>query len=326
MRLRSSGIVAAVLCAPLVVHAQSSDADILLRRAAELREAGQYEDALRLATQAIEREGGARALGELAANELALERWVAAERHLEELLALDDPWVSRRRLTLEATLGDVRTHLARVAFARGPAGATVEINGSPVGTLPIGEPVRVASGRVQIVVRAEGYPEYRRDVQVYAGATHFEEVLMESLRPASRAPSPATTCGPGLILRGGLCYSATPPDTGGLRPSAVALWGGVAVAGVAALTAIGLGADGDRIAGAYTERCGTAYRADCASEFAAAQDTLSGRATAVNALIAVTVIGAGAAVVGAVLELRARRHRAPVAVLRAHPAGIEVRW
>lgn len=316
-----------VLAAPAAVCAQSSDADILLRRASELRESGQYEDALRLASQAVEREGGARALGEVAGCEVALERWVAAERHLTELLALDDPWVSRRRLTLDAALADVRGHLARVELVRGPAGATVEINGAPVGALPLREPVRVASGAVVIVVRAEGYLDYRREVQVYAGGTHFEEVLMESSRPAARGPVTVARCGPGLVLRRGLCYAAPRPEAeGGVRVGAVLLWGGVAVTGVAALTAIGLGADGDRIASAYTDRCGGAYRADCAAEFSAARETLDGRAAAVNAVIGVAVAGAIAAVVGAVLEVRARRSPLPVALLRVHPGGVEVRW
>lgn len=327
MRAPRLAIVGTLLAAPAITLAQPSDADILLRRAAQLRESGQYEDALRLAGRAAELEDSGRARGEIALCEVALERWVDAERHLEALLSSGDPWVARRRLSLEATLSDVRTRLARVELVRGPAGATVELNGVARGTLPLPQALRVAAGRLAIVVRAPGYRDYRREVQLFAGGTHFEEVLMESSRPATREPPPqAVTCGPGLVMRGGLCYA---PETDGaqrgVRPGAVLLWSGVVVTAVAGLTAVGLGADGDRIASAYTDRCGQVFRPECGLEYASARDTLSGRAAAVNALIVVSALGAGAAVVGAVLELNARRRRTTAAV-RVLPVGVEVRW
>jgi hypothetical protein len=315
-----------VLAAPLAAYAQPSDADILLRRATQLRERGQYEDALRLANRAVEVEDSGRTRGEVALCEVAMERWVDAERHLEAVLASpDDPWVSRRRLSLDATLADVRGHLGRVELVRGPAGARVEINGVAAGVLPLREALRVPSGQLVIVVRAEGYRDYRRDVQLFAGGTHFEEVLMESLRPATREPPPVAACGPGLVMRGGLCYAPTPPESAGsVRAGQVLLWGGVALGAAAALTAIGVGADGDRIAGAYTERCGQVYRSDCAAEYAAAQESLGSQAAVVNAMIAVSVVGVGAAVVGAVLEFGGRR-RGPTA-LRVSPQGVSLRW
>ncbi len=327
MRARCVGIVGVVLAAPLAAYAQPSDADILLRRATQLRERGQYEDALRLATRAVEVEDSGRTRGEVALCEVSLERWVDAERHLEAVLASpDDPWVSRRRLSLDATLADVRGHLGRVELVRGPAGARVEINGVAAGVLPLREALRVPSGRLVIVVRAEGYRDYRRDVQLFAGGTHFEEVLMESLRPATREPPQVAACGPGLVMRGGLCYAPTPPESaGGVRAGQVLLWGGVALAAAAGLTGVALGADGDRIAGAYTERCGQVYRPDCAAEHAAAQEDLGSHATVVNAMIAVSVVGVGAAIVGAVLELGGRRRPGPTA-LRMMPHGVELRW
>jgi len=310
--------------------AQPSDADILFRRVAELRQSGQYEAALRLATQAAEREDGPRAQGEIALCEVAMERWVAAETHLVAALAApDDPWVSRRRLTLDGTLADVRQHLARVEFVRGPEGARVEVGGVALGVLPFREPVRVASGNVEIVVRAPGYREYRRAVQLFAGATHFEEVLMEPLQAAARqAPTAPPACGPGLVLRAGLCYAAEPAegDDGGVRAGAVLLWGGAAATLVAAATAIGLGADGDRIAQGYIDRCATVYRPDCAGAYADAQQTLDGRAPAVNALIAVALVSAAVSVTGLVLELGARRRRPPVVALRVLPGAVRVSW
>jgi hypothetical protein len=212
-----------------------------------------------------------------------------------------------------------------VELVRGPAGARVEINGAAAGVLPLRQALRVPSGQLVIVVRAEGYRDYRRDVQLFAGGTHFEEVLMESLRPTTREPAPVAACGPGLVMRGGLCYAPTPPESpGSVRAGQVLLWGGVALGAAAALTAIGLGADGDRIAGAYTERCGQVYRPDCAAEHAAAQESLGSQATLVNAMIAVSVVGVGAAVVGAVLEFGGRR-RSPTA-LRVSPQGVSLRW
>ena len=99
----------------------------------------------------------------------------------------------------------------------------------------------------------------------------------------------------------------------------------MALAAAAGLTGVALGADGDRIAGAYTERCGQVYRPDCAAEHAAAQEDLGSHATVVNAMIAVSVVGVGAAIVGAVLELGGRRRPGPTA-LRMMPHGVELRW
>lgn len=326
-------LVSLVVCsAPAVVCAQPSDVDILLRRAGELRQNGQYEQALRLATQAAEREESPRTTGEIALCEVALERWVDAERHLAAALArANDPWVSRRRLTLDGALADVRQHLARVELVQGVAGARVEINGVAVGVLPIREPVRVASGNVEIVVRAEGYRDYRRAVQLYGGATHFEEVLMEPLRAASRAEPTATPrCGPGFVLRDGLCYVVPSADDGASRGSVagrVLLWGGIAVTVIAGATAIGLGVDGERSAQDYLDRCGgTMFRATCEAEFATTQDFLDGRATVVNAMWAVAAVGVAASITGAVLEFGGRRRRAPRANVRVLPGALRVSW
>jgi len=319
-----------VLAAPAVVRAQPSDVDILLRRAGELRQTGQYEQALRLTTQALEREESPRVLGELALCEVELHRWVDAERHLVAALAsAEDPWVARRRLTLDGTLADVRQHLARVELVRGPAGARVEINGVAVGALPIREPVRVIAGRVEIVVRAEGYRDYRREVELYAGASHFEEVLMEPLRSASRAEIAATPrCGPGFALRDGLCYLVpTPGDAAqGSVAGRALLWGGAAVALIAGVTAIGLGVDGDRSAQDYIDRCSATFRATCEAEYATAQDFLDGRAAAVNAMWAVAAVGVAASITGAVLEFGGRHRRAPTVSVRVAPGALRVAW
>lgn len=320
-----------VLSAPAASWADPSDVDILLRRVAELRQSGQYEQALRLATQAMEREEGPRTLGEVALCEVAMQRWIDAERHLQTVLAAEgDPWVAQRRMTLEGALGDVRQHLARVEVVQGPPGARVEVNGVAAGVLPIREPVRVVSGRVEIVVRAEGFRDYRRVVQVYAGGTHYEEVLMESLRPASRVePVAAPRCGPGFVLRAGLCYAVPRAEEGGDGRSIagrVLLWGGVGLTVIAGVTAIGLGVDGDRSAQDYIDRCGGAVpRPTCDAEYAATQDHLDGRATAVNAMWAVAAVGVVATVTGVVMEVSGRRRRS-WATVRALPGALQVTW
>lgn len=329
VRGRSWPTVAALLAAPALATAQPSDADILLRRAAELRDTGQYEQALRLVAQAAEREDSPRVTGERALCEVALGRWVEAEQHLvETLAAVDDAWVARRRLTLDTTLADVRQHLGRVDFGRAPPGATAEINGSSVGNLPLRAPARVASGDVTLVVRAPGHREYRRTVQVLGGATHYEDVLMEPIAPPTRNAPPTTACGPGLVLRDGLCYARTPPpELASANVGArLALWGGFAVALVAGGVATGLALDGDRSARDYAERCGGASpRASCLQEYSTTQEFLDGRAAVVNALIAIAGVGFVAGVTGLALELGAPRARAR-ASLRVVPGAMVLRW
>src|SRR5690606_11181160 len=94
-----------------VAYAQEDSPEALIERARALRAAGGEAAAHPLLVEAFERSGTPRARAQLAFSHQALGQWREAYEGLVAALASDDPWVARRRATLEGALEIVRGHV-----------------------------------------------------------------------------------------------------------------------------------------------------------------------------------------------------------------------
>ena len=137
------------------------------------------------------------------------------------------PLVGKRepRERAEKRLVEVRTLVASLKVHVNVAGATVLVDGTPVGRSPLDAEVFVDAGTHTVEAKLDGYADARAQVTVEKGATAAPALALE--RPAP-APPPTGT------------GSAAPPPVPGARRSVVpgAVMGGAA--GVAVAVGVGL--------------------------------------------------------------------------------------
>src|SRR5579883_1574525 len=141
-----------------VLAQQPSDPNALIHEGVVLRRKKQYEVALELFRQAWQLSHTPRARAQMGLTEQALGRWVEAEEHLKEALAVEkDAWIIKNRQPLEGALTVIGQHLGSLDVRGGVPGAEVRINGLLVGTLPLKQPIRAVIGTVTLEVKAPNY-------------------------------------------------------------------------------------------------------------------------------------------------------------------------
>lgn len=238
--------IAMALLAPWLAASKSAQAipadgsEALIREGLALRRNGNDEGALEKFTQAATIRRSGRALAQIALAEQAIGRWIEAEAHLKEALALrEEAWIAKNRPLLESALADISGHLGVLEISGNVAGAVVKVNGTVRGRLPLREPLRVPSGSLTVELEAEGHYPLARTVVILAGGRARESL---SMVPSTQAAVPAFTPtplgtpakAPDVGLDGGL--SAGPSSTW-QRPAAIvsmvaagvfAIYGGIA--------------------------------------------------------------------------------------------------
>jgi hypothetical protein len=107
--------------------------------------------------------------GQMGFVEHDLGQFTAAEQHLAGALAAHkDPWVIKNRRFLAEALAMTRLRLGHVSV-RGPAGATVRVQGAPVGTLPLSLPLSLPEGETWIAVAAPGHLPWEQRLTITGG-------------------------------------------------------------------------------------------------------------------------------------------------------------
>jgi len=197
-RIGTSLLVATMLVgAEPAARAAGEGTEALIRRAVEARKTGDDEGALRLLRQAYEGDRSAHVAGQLGLCEQALGQWAEAETHIITALKSEtDPWVRKNRAVLSDDLNVIKSHLARVEIRGAPAGAQVVVDGRPVGTLPLAEPLRVAAGDVEVEISSPGFATARKTVHVDASQYERVSLFLEratATPPAATAPPTAAT-------------------------------------------------------------------------------------------------------------------------------------
>jgi hypothetical protein len=187
----SAGLVAALLVSGWLGFAEAgggdaADADALVKQGIELRRSGKDEEALKAFKRAQALRPTPRGRAQAGLAEQALGQWVAAEEDVAGALAVsDDPWIARNRSTLEDALKVVRRHIGELVILGSPQGARVTVDDREVGTLPLAEPLHVATGEVLVKVEAPGHESIARKVTVSAGLARETINLPASVRPAA---------------------------------------------------------------------------------------------------------------------------------------------
>jgi PEGA domain len=222
---------------------RAEDADTLLRQGIALRKERKDREAFELFQRAVGIQKTPRALGQLGLCEQALGLWPKAESHIKEALdAVGDPWTKKNRSTLEEAMRAIDAHLGSLEIWGEPADAEVLFNGRPVGALPATGPVRIEIGQVTVTVRAKGYADTIRAIDVKAGDSLRENVTLVAAASAPITPpvalvAPAPTASeqtPSLVAQPG----ATEGEASD-RPVYARWWfwtgiGAVAAGGIAA--------------------------------------------------------------------------------------------
>lgn len=219
-RLAARWIVVSALALPRVALAQVDPHEGDYTRAAQLRD-GDPEGALAIYQSLLAETRGPRPLALLGVLEAQLGRWLVAEEHLAAALAARDvPWVESRRVALTANLEQVRSHLSDLVVVTNAPGASLRVNGTDAGRLPLERGVRAVVGQVTIDLDAPGFEHVRQPVLVTPGQTRVEVVMVAT--PPSPPPvavvAPPVRPPPPVV---------PPPSSMGRLPV-----GGVVIAGV----------------------------------------------------------------------------------------------
>lgn len=240
-RLRpwTQGIALVIVVAADGAHAENkADADAFIKRGVELRKKGQDRAALAEFQRALAIKATPRVFAQIGLAEQALGLWLPAEEHLSGAVkASADPWIIRNRAVLDDALTVVSGHLGTVEVWGEPAGAEVQINGQPAGRLPAPDAVRVIAGACSLAVRAEGYQEAARTLQVSGGTLVRENVQLVRLAPPLARQPAQEPARPPIVTAG----ARLPPDQPEEHSGVAGRWWfwtaiGVAVVGGAAAT------------------------------------------------------------------------------------------
>jgi hypothetical protein len=201
VRLGLVATVVVALVAPRLVAAE--DLDSLVRTGVQLRHQGRDREALETFQRAAAIKRQPRVVAQIGLAEQALGLWPAAAEHVEEALAAaGDDWIGKNRRSLEQTFEVIKAQVGRVEVWGSPPDAEVLVDGRRLGRLADSKSAWVGAEPAQLTVRAPGFAELVRTVQVRAGEFKREHV---ELRPLSLAPLAAAVVPPPPI---------TPPPPG----------------------------------------------------------------------------------------------------------------
>jgi hypothetical protein len=181
------------MCGGSIARAESAEVESLIAQGNELREKGQPDRALPLFQKAFALAQTPRTEGQLGLAEMAAGHPVEAEQHLVAALeSREHPWIAKTRPGLEKTLALARSKIGEISVEGEPSGAVISVNGRTIGALPLATPIRLAAGRVEIVVSASGYSPVSRSLHL-AGGEHQRIAVSLDKAPATGAPSGTAT-------------------------------------------------------------------------------------------------------------------------------------
>lgn len=329
----TTATLALLAAAPRAAAQDADDVDFLARRAAERCRRGEFERGLDLFRQALDHGRTPRALGEMASCELRVARWADAEAHLREALGMpEEGWLHRHRAEALVWLQEAQSHVGRLLLTGGVPNAEVRVGDRVVTPWPMTEPMVLPPGPTSIEVTAPGYRAWRRSVEVAPGGAVTREVIgleREAVIEPSAPVVASTTCGHGLVLRGGLCYApeGSPVRRRGVTGWQVAIGIGASVAAVAGGLAVGFAVDGASTESGYLARCGgEAVAASCTRDRADTQATLDAQASLVNGMLVVAGLGAALAITALVVDRSEASSSASSRRVALSASGLAVRW
>jgi hypothetical protein len=200
----------------LASAAQKTEVEREIDAGLDLREKGHDREALEHFQKAYEMSRGARALAQMALAEQALGIWVDAEAHMKlALSSKDDKWIRANRQVLEGALNVIQRRLGSLEILGNVVGAEIRINGKPVGTLPLAEPIRALAGNAQVDVAADGYFPVSLTILIPATGLARETVTLNPRKTETVSASTPPVESPPKAPEGHahLASSSTPPSS-----------------------------------------------------------------------------------------------------------------
>lgn len=192
----------AILFTVPVASAQS--AEVLIQQGLDLRRQQRDEEALQRFQDAYNLDHSAQALAQIALAEQALGRFVEAEVHLQQALAVQgDAWISTRRPQLQQALEQISSQLGTIQIQGGVPGAVVFVNGTERGTMPQAATLRVRAGSAVVEIRAQGYVPVQRNVNVLAGGTARESIQLIAAAGGQQGGGQVQAGGGVQVVQGG---------------------------------------------------------------------------------------------------------------------------
>ena len=211
----------AILVISLVSVAVAEDVDAILKRGQDLRRKGRDADALVEFQRAVRIDDSGRAWAQVALAEQALGLWLDANAHLRRALERSqEPWVKKNRHALDGAQQTIQAHLCELEVWGQPAGATVLVDGKPMGKLPSATGW-FEEGSVPLEISAPGFVAASKRLRLTEGGRIREHV---GLKPAPKAVAAAGATSPGHVnLALPPAIAASPPEAGlAKRQAAVA--------------------------------------------------------------------------------------------------------
>lgn len=179
--------------------ARRREAATHFRMGVSLYEEGDFQAALAEFERANESAPSPVVLYNIAQTHLAMRDYVAATDALRRYLELGgDRITPERRAEVDSQLQTLAMRVGRINVVCNEDGASISIDGRPMGRTPLSEPLRVSSGRHQLVVRAAGREPNEQTVTVAGNTDITVEVEFAPLPPEV---SPAATEEPVHTLR-----------------------------------------------------------------------------------------------------------------------------
>jgi hypothetical protein len=167
---------------------QKADVEKIVQRGIDFRRSGHDQEALVEFQRAAKIQETPRIAAQIALAEQALGMWADAHRDL--LRALEhsgDSWIQQSKATLDRARDTIESNLGQVEVWGTPTGAEVLLDEKPIGNLPSVKGW-LAPAEVTLRVKAGGYVEFSRTLNVVAGGYRREHV---ELRPRLSPPKVA---------------------------------------------------------------------------------------------------------------------------------------
>ena len=164
------------------------------RRGAELFSEGSFDASLAEFKRAYQLVPNYRVLFNIGQVQIELHDYVSAERAFGEYLShggADIP--AERRAEVEKQLEVLRTRIGEVTLEGNLDGADLSVDRTPVGRLPLAQPIRVNAGTRLLSLQKPGYTRAERSISVAGGDRLNVAVTLEPIAPAvaqKSVPSP----------------------------------------------------------------------------------------------------------------------------------------
>jgi hypothetical protein len=192
-RMAKIGIAATLLFASSVANAQSSDEAVArFERGVQLYEAQNFEGALVEFSAAYKLTGNFKLLYNIGICQQQTRDYVSAAESFRKYLKDGGGEITaERKADVEDRLSKLSLSVSRVRIVTdAPAGTTITVDGAPVGTIPLGEPVSVKIGTRVFSFTANG-KTVAKTIEVISGDNRPVNLLLADAAPnGSAAPPP----------------------------------------------------------------------------------------------------------------------------------------